>query len=65
MEAWSKSVEFERDVRIALMRTGELNLVIAVDKCLDIVNALAWGGIRSGSEEHRNTYIHRNIENSS
>jgi len=29
----------ERDVRIALMKTGELNLVIAVDRCLDIANA--------------------------
>jgi len=43
LEAWSKSVDFERDVRIALMRTGELNLVIAVDRCLDVVNALAMG----------------------
>ena len=29
----------ERGVRIALMKTGELSLLIAVDRCLDIANA--------------------------
>jgi len=29
----------ERGVRVALIRTGELNLSVAVDRCMDIVNA--------------------------
>ena len=29
----------EKGVRVALMRTGELNLMIAVDRCLDIASA--------------------------
>ena len=29
----------EKDVRVALMRTGELNLLITIDRCLDIANA--------------------------